>query len=203
MNSTPRSEEDLEGLASGRPGTEWFALQVRAKHEKLVATHLSGRDYEWFLPLYKRRRLWSDRIKEIDSPLFPGYIFCRFNPQRRLPILTIPGVIQVVGYNRLPVPIKESEIAAIQTLVASKLPNQPWPFLTAGDRVRIAQGALRGVEGILVAFKGSHRLVVSVTLLQRSVAVEVDSAFVVAEGVNSQQGAEAGYMNQHPVRAIS
>lgn len=180
---------------------DWFALQVRAKHEKLVAAHLSGREYESFLPLCKRRKLWSDRIKEVMVPLFPGYIFCRFDPQKRLPILTIPGVIQVVGYNRLPIPIEEAEIGAIQTLIASELPNQPWPFMATGDRVRIAQGPLSGAEGILIAFKGSHRLILSVTLLQRSVAVEVDSAFVTPNGSPQRRRAGAGRLQTYPVRA--
>lgn len=156
----------------------WFALQVRTRHEPGVAGFLEGKGYEIFLPVYTSRKRWSDRVKKVESPLFPGYLFCRFDPQDRLPILTTPGVIQVVGYNRLPIPVEDSEIHAIQTLVASGLPNQPWPFLSVGDRVRIEAGPLRGCEGLLVEFKGNHRLVLSITLLHRSVAVEIDSAFV-------------------------
>ncbi len=156
----------------------WFALQVRTLHEKGVADFLGGKGYESFLPLHKCRKRWSDRVKEVELPLFPGYLFCRFNPLDRLPILKTPGVIQVVGYNRQPVAIEDHEISAIQTLVASGMPNHPWPFLQAGDKVRIESGPLRGVEGILAEFRGSHRLIVSVTLLQRSVAVEIDSALV-------------------------
>jgi transcription antitermination factor NusG len=167
---------DAEGVTPGL--LPWFALQVRSSQEVGVGHQLSGQGYEWFLPLYKLRKRWSDRIKEVETPLFPGYIFCRFDPQKRLPILKTPGVIQIVRYNRAPAPIEETEIDAIQTLVASGLPNQPWPFLGAGDRVRIESGPLRGLEGILVELKGDHRLVVSVTLLRRSVAVELDSAQV-------------------------
>lgn len=156
----------------------WFALQVKARHEANVVEHLDGKGYEWFLPLYKLRKRWSDRIKEVEAPLFPGYLFCRLNPQNRLPILKTPGVIQIVGYNRVPIAVDELEIQAIQRMVASGIPNHPWPFLEAGDRVRIESGPLSGLEGILVDFKGNHRLVLSVTLLQRSVAVEIDSAFV-------------------------
>jgi transcription antitermination factor NusG len=158
----------------------WFALQVRTKHEGCVADYLDGKGYEWFLPLYKCRKRWSDRIKEVETPLFPGYLFCRFDSQERLPILKTPGVIQIVGYNRSPVPIDETEINAIQTLVASGMPNRPWPFLHAGDSVQIQCGPLRGLQGVLVSFKGNYRLVLSLTLLQRSVAVEIDSAFVAA-----------------------
>jgi len=160
----------------------WYALQVRTKHERIVAEFMRGKDFEWFLPLYKTRKFWSDRIKEIDTPLFPGYLFCRFDAQKRLPILTTPGVIQIVGYNRVPVPVDDSEIAAIQTLVTSGLSNQPWPYIHVGDRVEIHSGPLRGLTGILTEFKGKHKLIVSVTLLQRSVAVEIDSAFVAPDG---------------------
>ena len=111
-------------------------------------------------------------------PLFPGYMFCRLNPNDRLPILKTPWVIQIVGSHHCPVPVDEAEINAVRILVESGVPNQPWPFLQLGNRVRIESGPLRGLEGILTEFKGNHRLVVSVTLLQRSVAVEIDSAFV-------------------------
>ena len=153
----------------------WFALQVRMRHEAGVADHLKGKGYEWFLPLYKARRRWSDRIKEVDAPLFPGYLFCRFNPHNRLPILKTPGVTQIVGYNHVPVPVDEQEIEAIRRLVASGVPNFPCAYLEVGSKVRIEAGALRGLEGILTELKGKRRLVLSITLLQRSVAVEIDS----------------------------
>jgi transcription antitermination factor NusG len=176
----------------------WFALQVRTRREAVVADYLEGTGYEWFLPLCQSRRHWSDRIKEVEVPLFPGYLFCRFNPQDRLPILKTPGVIQIVGYNRSPIPVDENEIAAIQRLVASGIPNQPWPFLAVGDRVTIESGPLRGLEGILTSLKGDHRLVLSVSLLQRSVAVEIDSAFVAslraASGVHRESVYSAGQL---------
>jgi transcription antitermination factor NusG len=156
----------------------WFALQVRARCEAGVANHLHGQGYERFLPLYRLRKRWSDRIKEVEVPLFPGYLFCRFDPHDRLPVLKTPGVMRIVGFKSGPVPVDESEVRALQTLAAAGVPHQPWPFLTAGDRVRIESGPLLGLEGILTEVKRSHRLVLSVTLLQRSVAVEIDSAFV-------------------------
>src|SRR6202022_4267789 len=156
----------------------WFALQVRGNYEKVVTAHLGGKGYEWFLPLYKSRNRWSDRWKEIDRPLFPGYLFCRLDPLNRFPILTIPGVARIVGAANNPIAIEETEIAAIQTAVKSGLPSQPWPFLQVGRRVRIEYGPLCGLEGILLNFKGQHRLVLSVTLLQRSVAVEVEADWV-------------------------
>jgi len=156
----------------------WYALQVRTRYERVVAEYLSGLDYEWFLPLCKDRKRWSDRVKQVELPLFPGYLFCRFDVQSRLPILKTPGVVQIVGYNRQPVPVDESEMAAIQTLVSSGVPNQLCSFVEIGDRVQIESGPLRGLEGILIESRGRHKLVLSVTLLQRSVAVEIDSMSV-------------------------
>ena len=156
----------------------WYALRVKSRYENTVATHLQGRGYESFLPVYKCQRRWSDRFKEIELPLFPGYVFCQFSPLNRLPILSIPGVVHVVGVGRTPIPIDESEIAAIQAAIKSGLPSQPWPFLQVGNRVRIEYGPLCGLEGILSGFRGHQRLVLSVTLLQRSIAVQVDAAWV-------------------------
>lgn len=176
----------------------WFALQVRTRHEAGVAGFLEGKGYEFFLPLVASTKRWSDRVKKIENPLFPGYLFCRFDPQQRLPILKTPGVIQIVGYNRNPVPVDESQISGIQALVASGLPSQPWPFLTVGQRVRIESGALRGYEGLLVEFKGNRRLVLSISLLHRSVAVEIDSAAVSAV----RSSANVGRPSVHPPLAI-
>lgn len=156
----------------------WFAVQVRAKHELGVAEFLCGRGYEPFLPMRKSRKIWSDRIRVVDAPLFPGYLFCRVNFEDRLPVLSAPGVIRIVGYNRSPMPVDESEINAIRAIVASGLPNEPWPYLRVGDPVQIRSGPLQGLRGILLGVKGAHRIVVSVTLLQRSVAVEIDSVYV-------------------------
>src|SRR5882762_6815449 len=134
--------------------------------------------YESFLPLHICRRRWSDRFKEIECPLFPGYVFCRLNPLDRLPILMIPGVSLIVGMGKTPISIDEAEIAAIQSAVKSGLPSQPWPFVQIGQRVRIEHGPLCGLEGVLLDFRGRHRLVLSVTLLQRSIAVQVENAWV-------------------------
>jgi transcription antitermination factor NusG len=169
----------------------WFALQVRTRNEAGVAEQLSGRGYERFLPFYKVRKRWSDRIKEVDAPLFPGYLFCRFDPQDRLPILKTPGVMQIVGFKNGPVAVDESEIQALHTIIAAGAPHQPWPYLTAGDRVRIESGPLLGLEGILTEVRRGHRLVLSVTLLQRSVAVEIDSALVAAIGLPKSRQSNA------------
>jgi transcription antitermination factor NusG len=192
MSPSQTQPSPLDPSGSLPPATfAWFALQVRAQYEKRVAEGLTGIGYEPFLPQYRCRRRWSDRIKEFDTALFPGYLFCRFDPLDRLPILKTPGVIQIVGYNRVPIPLDESEILAVQTLVDSGVPNQPWPFLAVGDRVRVESGPLRGMEGILTAFKGQHRLLISITLLQRSVSAELDAAYVtLLSSVRTQQPRE-------------
>jgi transcription antitermination factor NusG len=129
---------------------------------------------ESFLPLYRSRRRWSDRTRVLDLPLFPGYVFCRFHPELLLPVVTTPGVVQIVGSGKQPHPIADEEIAAIQRMLHSGSEIEPWPYLKAGQKVRILDGPLFGVEGLLVEVKNRRRLVVSVHLLQRSVAVEVD-----------------------------
>ncbi len=152
----------------------WYALYVRSRHERVVEQTLKGRGYPAFSPFYRMRRKRSDRTKELDVPLFPGYVFCQFDPNRRLPVLTTPGVVFVVGAGNIPEAVQESEIASIQTVAQSGKPVQPWPFLQAGQRVRILAGPLYGVEGRLLKMKNECRLVISVTILQRSLAMEVD-----------------------------
>jgi transcriptional antiterminator NusG len=168
----------------------WFALQTRMRYEEFVARQLRGRGFDPFLPVYKSRRRWSDRTKEIELPLFPGYLFCRFDPANRFPILSAAGVLGVVGVGKTPTAIEEREIAAIQKTVHSGLPSQPWPFLQIGQKARVTYGPLCGVEGILVSFKGNCRLVLSVNLLQRSVAVDLDSACVVPASPHVQVPSE-------------
>jgi transcription antitermination factor NusG len=156
----------------------WYALRVKSRHENTVASHVHARGFESFLPLYKSRCRWSDRFKDSELPLFPGYVFCRFDPLNRLPILSIPGVVCPVAVGRIPVPIDDAEIAAIQAAVKPGVRSRPWPYLQTGQRVRIEHGPLCGIEGILVEFKGHERLIVSVTLLQRSLAAEVEENWV-------------------------
>ena len=174
------NRRNCSGVSTQPSAVSWFALQVRGRQEFNISENLGSNGYEWFLPLYRSSKRWSDRIKHVDSPLFPGYVFCRFNPMDRLPILKIPGVIQTSGFNRQLVAVDEDEIRAIQALVASGIPNHPCPYLEVGDKVRIESGPLRGLEGLLVEFQGNHQLILSVTLLQRSVAVKIDSASVTS-----------------------
>lgn len=148
------------------------------RKEGTIAAQLEGQGFECFLPKYKSIREWSDRKKEVEQPLFPGYVFCRFEYTQRQSVVVTPGVMQVVGCGRTPMPVEDREIEAIQIAVASGISSQPWPYLEVGERVKIHTGKLIGLEGILVNFKGNHRVVLSVSLLQRSVALEVDLAWV-------------------------
>jgi transcription antitermination factor NusG len=152
----------------------WFALVVRARHEKSVAMYLEGKGYDQYLPLYRSRRAWSDRAKDLDLPLFGGYVFSRFDPQYRLPIITIPGVLSVVSFGLGPQPVDAAELDAIRRIAASGVPAEPWPFLQVGQSVRVERGSLAGLEGILLRMRSHCRIVVSVTILQRSVAAEID-----------------------------
>jgi transcription antitermination factor NusG len=172
-------------------GLPWFALQVRSQRENHVADQLSAKGYELFLPLYSSRKRWSDRVKKVEEPLFPGYLFCRFDPYDRLPILKTPWLLQIVGFNHTPSPVDDEEISAVRRLIASGAAAEPWPFIAIGERVRIESGPLRGVVGVLTQLKGNHKLVVSITLLQRSVAVEIDSALVIPERSPHRSGAGA------------
>jgi transcription antitermination factor NusG len=157
----------------------WYALQVRPRFEKVIASTLLNKGFEGFLPLYCHRSRWSDRMKEVQLPLFPGYLFCRLDLNNRLPVLITPGVMQIVGIGKTPRPVEEEEIASLQSIVFSGLRAEPRSWLNIGERVRIEIGPLAGAEGILTALKGSARLVVSVSLLQRSVSVEIDESWVV------------------------
>jgi transcription antitermination factor NusG len=177
--------------------SEWFALQVRTRWERTTATLLQGKGYETFLPTYKMRRRWARHFKEIEAPLFPGYVFCSFDVQKRLPILITPGVIAVVSRGKIPVPVDRSEFDALRAIAHSGVAAQPWPYLEIGQRIRIEDEALQGLEGILISFKGSHRVVLSVSLLCRSVALEIDRSRV--RPIRPQQFAEvelapAGYL---------
>ena len=156
----------------------WFAIRVKSTHEKRVTSLLEYQAYECFLPLYSSRRRWSDRIKRMELPLFPGYVFSRFGALDRTAIIKTPSVIAVVGIGCIPTPIDELEIAAIQRIVASGFGLSPHPFLQIGQHVRVNSGSLYGLEGIIADVRKRDQLIVSVPMLQRSVAVEIDSASV-------------------------
>jgi transcription antitermination factor NusG len=156
----------------------WYALRVKARSERLIAMMVRHKGYEGFVPVYRSARRWSDRTKVVEMPLFPGYVFCRLNPILRLPLLTIPGVLHFVGVRNTPTPIDEGEIATIQIAIESGLAAEPWPYVEDGQRVTVQGGPLKQVEGRLATSQNPCRLVVAISLLRRSVAVEIDRAWV-------------------------
>lgn len=169
---------DHEGTEPQRE--QWYALRVRPRHEKTVALSLCSIGYEGFLPLYKLRRHWATTSRDVQLPLFPQYVFCKFNHHHLgLPVLRVPSVRAILGFGNGPVPVEESEIQALQAVTGSGLPTEPHAFLRAGIAVRVTCGPLAGLEGILESVKGRDRLVISVSLLQRSVSVEIDRQWVL------------------------
>jgi len=169
---------DSQGIIvreNSRKHHPWYAIRVQAKFEKVASTVLREKGFEEFLPLYRAKRQWSDRVKQLELPLFPGYLFCRIDiGERLLPIVTTPGVLSIVGAGRRPIAVPDHEVEAIQAVVRSGLPAMPWPSLTAGSPVLVERGPLAGVEGIVLEVNKKYRLIVSVLLLQRAVAVEIE-----------------------------
>jgi transcription antitermination factor NusG len=156
----------------------WYAIRVRSNFEHTSATVLQSMGYEVFLPVYRVRRRWSDRMKEVAVPLFTGYLFCSMDLKKRLPVLQAPGVVDLVGCGKTIVPVPDDEIAAVRAMIDSKLAIQPWPYLHVGDKVRLKHGPLAGVEGTILDMRNCTRLVVSISLLQRAVAADVDAEWV-------------------------
>lgn len=177
----------------------WFAILVRTGREKTATLLLENAGYECFLPLSRGTRRWSDRTKLIEVPLFPGYLFCRMNPHNRLTVLMTPGVIQIVGVGKTPIPVEEEEIDAIQRVQTSGLSAMPWPYMQVGNVAQILEGPLRGLTGIVVKIKSGVKLVLSVSLLQRSVAVEMERSWVGE--VRAGKPAEMDTL-QHPNAAV-
>jgi transcription antitermination factor NusG len=151
----------------------WFAVAVKPRHEKSVSRSLATKEYETFVPLYKARRVFGRRVKENSLPLFPGYVFARFDGCNRLPVLITPGVNQVLGSRQGPIPIDDAEMASLRTAVKNALEATTIPF-QQGQKVRVTGGPLRGVEGIVVRKRTSAAIVLAITLMQRSVQVEVE-----------------------------
>jgi transcription antitermination factor NusG len=144
----------------------------------LASSALRAKGFEEFLPQERKQRRWSDRVQQIEQPLFPGYVFCRFDVAGRVPVLQSPGVVGVVSFGSIPAAIPEEEIQAVRRMIDSSLPLQPYPFLPTGTRVRLEKGPLAGMEGTVVEAKKGFRLVASITLLQRSITVEIDRAWI-------------------------
>ena len=159
--------------------TAWYALWVKPRHEKSVQRFLSAEQYRSFTPLFTARHRWADRFRDVELPLFPGYVFCRFDQTLRYPVLRIPGVIDIVRGGSHPAAIPDSEIEALEYVMSTDVDREPWLGLVAGDSAVIVCGPLAGLAGVVIEYKGKLRLVLAVTLLQRSVLVEVDRSSLI------------------------
>jgi len=170
QNQATRSDRDRQ----------WFVATVKPQHEMAAAAALAMRGIEQFAPAYSlvRANVRADR-RMVRLPLFPGYVFCYFSRAERATALKTPGVTSIVGFGGIPTPIADAEIERVRAMTDSGLPVQPWPYVERGHAVRIESGPLRGLEGVVVQVKDDYRLVVSVTLLQRSVSVNIDRDVVV------------------------
>ena len=170
------SEEDTLSSAAA---TAWFAIKVKSRHEKVVSELLKSKGYDEFLPLYLRRTMSGKRTLEAHSiPLFPSYLFCRFNPRWRLPILSTRGVVQIVKYGQVPAEIDERVVESVRALTASGIELSPHPYIGVGDEVTIHGGPLDGINGLMVKHKSGERIVVSIHMIQRSVALEIDLRYI-------------------------
>ena len=167
----------------------WWALYTRHQHEKTVAEMLTTKGFEVFLPVYESMRRWKDRKKVLSLPLFPCYVFVRGSLERKLHVVTTPGVHMILYHGEQLAVIPEEEIQAIRAAVDGDFRVEPHPFLKCGDRVRVMRGSLAGVEGILTRKKNLFRLVLSVAMLAQSVAVEIDAADVEPVGTRGATSA--------------
>ena len=156
----------------------WYALYTRSRHEKFVDQELHKKGIETFLPLRKITRHWSDRIKQIEEPLFSGYLFVHTSLDNRFEILNTKGSVRFIGFNSTPVVVPEAELLAVRRFLEEKISVDPFPYLNQGDRVYIRSGPLKGVEGFIVRKDRHTRLVISLDLLFQSVSVAIDEALV-------------------------
>jgi transcription antitermination factor NusG len=168
------AETEME-IQSAAGAPHWHALFTRHQHEKSVAFALSNKSHEVYLPLYRSVRRWQDRAKQLWLPLFPCYVFIRAGMDRQLQILTTPGIIHIVGWGGRLAIIPQAQLDAVRLIIESRLTVETHPYLQCGDRVRVKTGPLMGLEGILTRKKGVARLVVSMEMLGRSAAVEIDA----------------------------
>jgi transcription antitermination factor NusG len=159
---------------------KWYAVQSRSRHEKRIHQFLQTNSICSFLPLYEAVHRWKDRRALVALPLFPGYLFVRIPVEERLRVLTAPGVVRLLSANGHPIPVPDSEIDGLQNCVAKNARMEPHPYLTVGRRVLVKSGPFTDMEGILVRKKGQFRLVVSVNLIARSIALELDRSDIVA-----------------------
>jgi transcription antitermination factor NusG len=170
--------ETFQSCEHVHPRASWYALYTKHQHEKTVARNLLSKGFETFLPLYATARSWKDRAKILYVPLFPCYVFLKADLGRRLDIITTPGIHTLVSNGGQPVAISAAEIEGVRQVVGSGVRVEPYPFLKCGDWVRVRCGPLAGIEGILVRNKNIYRLVLSVEMLGKAAAVEIDAVLI-------------------------
>jgi transcription antitermination factor NusG len=159
----------------------WYATYTCARHEKSVARQLQERNINCFLPLYKSWHRWADRRKQVELALFPGYVFVHIDPRERLRVLQLPGVVRLVGFNGAPAPLPENDIESLRNGLEQGIYAQPHPYLRTGRRVLVVRGPLAGAQGVLLRKKDKLRFVISIDVLMRSVAVELDAEDIVSD----------------------
>lgn len=175
---------------------QWYVLSAKYQHERALAVVLGSKGFEALAPTYSTRSLWSDRTKDVERALFPGYVFCRLGLSGRISVLDTPGISRIVGFGGRPTPVPDSEMDAIRAAVASKMPLRQWPHLKPGDRVRIERGPLKGIEGTLIRELDCLQLVIGVELLQRSIAVQLEAESIVPAGPLGHNAAYAGALRR-------
>ena len=184
MSALQRNPGELlsTGYGMATDDRAWFAIQTRPRYEKKVAVQLHEKGINTFLPLSSAVHKWSDRRRLVHLPLFPGYVFVRIAPApaERIAVLRTNGVGNFVGVRNMGLPIPDGEIDAVRTVVEERIPFEPHPYLKVGQNVRILGGALDGVNGVLKAVNGDQSLVISVNLIQRSIAMRVEGFRVAA-----------------------
>jgi transcriptional antiterminator NusG len=176
MLTTCLYQESESQLIAMLPQPEWFAVRTRPRHEKMVNKQLETNGIETYLPVSTQVRSWSDRRKAVDFPLFPGYLFVHTpaSAQSRMRVFQARGVVGFVGPRNEATSIPAEQIEAVRCMLQAQAECRPHPYLNVGQRVRIRNGALRGLEGILVRVAGNHSLVVSVDLIQKSASIRLD-----------------------------
>lgn len=181
----PSGKSQTSSAVVHKDGLEprWFALHTRSRHEKSVGQILERKQIEAFLPLYETIRRWRNGDHRVQLPLFPGYVFVRIPLLDRLHVLKIPGAVRLVGFDGAPLPLGDDEVESLRRALSAGVKAQPHPYLTVGRRVKITVGALAGREGVLIRRKGNMRVVLSITLIQRSIVVEADAADLIPAAV--------------------
>ncbi len=178
MGERDFGEHHLSRIPASNDGQQWFAVRVKSNRERVVADALRGHGYEEFLPTFRHPKDTLSRSGSPEKPMFPGYVFGKFDQNKRLPILMVPGVLHIVGIGKEPVPIDSTEIASIRVIANSPFCAEPCSYIGIGQSVSVVCGPLTGAQGVIMAVKNQWRLVASLTLLQRSIAVEIDREWV-------------------------